>query len=340
MRGGLGLTEDDLENATEEQFEQWRQQIVNGMQKQAQKRYKALLSNPFTAGDAYSKMTLNKYGGVPKAQAGLIKGAQEAYKAARPFLKGANIATLGTLNSLAKQVPVMINPLHIGTFGFSAGERAMVGPFTGSPLNMLPFYGKDLAKEMGPNEAFRYFGDNLDYVKLTDTLDSAHGPLLRKGRNQILQDKGQWFEQGTPNASYSTVFGVRANPSAPGSNLRYMPKGNRNGVLIGDMSTSNPRIINPKDPGLTFYRRLPLSDKLSPVDLDNPWDWKNYAGNLQSLAERYGYAAAYGAALAGMGHPFYQETLDKYVNEPVSRFVENSKKQMEDFLKGSPVKKK
>jgi hypothetical protein len=65
MRGGLGLTEDDLENATEEQFEQWRQQIVNGMQKQAQKRYKALLSNPFTAGDAYSKMTLNKYGGSP-----------------------------------------------------------------------------------------------------------------------------------------------------------------------------------------------------------------------------------------------------------------------------------
>jgi hypothetical protein len=106
------------------------------------------------------------------------------------------------------------------------------------------------------------------------------------------------------------------------------------------MSTSNPRIINPKDPGLTFYRRLPLSDKLTPVDLDNPWDWKNYGGNLQALAERYGYAAAYGAALAGMGHPFYQETLDKYVNEPVSRFVENSKKQMEDFLKGSPVKKK
>jgi hypothetical protein len=169
-------------------------------------------------------MTLNKYGGVPKAQAGLIKGAQEAYKAARPFLKGANIATLGTLNSLAKQVPVMINPLHIGTFGFSAGERAMIGPFTGSPLNMLPFYGKDLAKEMGPNEAFRYFGDNLDYVKLTGTLDSAHGPLLRKGRylppvNKIKNDPGQWGEAGTPNASYSTVFGVRANPSAPGSNL-------------------------------------------------------------------------------------------------------------------------
>jgi hypothetical protein len=65
MRQGLGLNMEDVKNATPEQLEKWRQQIVSRMQKQAQERYKALLGNPFTAGDAYSKMTLNKYGGSP-----------------------------------------------------------------------------------------------------------------------------------------------------------------------------------------------------------------------------------------------------------------------------------
>ena len=102
--------------------------------------------------------------------------------------------------------------------------------------------------------------------------------------------------------------------------------------------------ISIQDPGLSFHRRLFGSNRYIPVDMDklrnNQFDWRTQGGNLQALAERYGYAAAYGAGLAAMGYPTYQETLDKYVNEPVSRFVENSKKQMEEFLKGSPVKKK
>ena len=44
---------------------------------------------------------------------------------------------------------------------------------------------------------------------------------------------------------------------------------------------------------------------------------KNYAGNAQSLAERYGYAAgiAGGLGLAGINTP--QEYLDEYVNNPI-----------------------
>ena len=263
---------------------------------------------------------------IPFAQTGLIKGAKNLGRLA-------NIGTLGTLNSIAKTAaPVMINPMHFPTFGMLAGERTMVGPFTGSPLNMIPFYGKDLKSEMEPNEAFRYFGDTLDYAKLNKTLDSAHGPLLRMGRNRVLSDSGQWFEQGQPNASYTSVFGVRANPDAPGSNLSYMPSGNRNGVLIGDTSNSNPRVINLNDSGITTYRRLPLSNRLSPVDLDNPWDWKNYGGNLQALAERYGYGALGAAGLGALGYNTPQEYLDEYVNEPVGNFLNRSGEMISDFM--------
>lgn len=256
-----------------------------------------------------------KVTGLPKAQPGLQAGLQ-ALNAAKKAANLINRNTIGAVNAIASYIP-MVHPMHIPTFGVFAGERSMMGPFTGSPLNFLPFYGKDLEKEMGPNEAFRYFGDTLDYAKFNNNmLDSAQGPW-RPTRGIIAQDRGQWFERGTPNHSYMTVFGLRANPDVPGSNLKYMPKGNRNGVLIGDVSNSNPRVINLNDPGATVWRRLPLSQRMLEVDLDNPWDWKNYGGNFQALVERYGYNAAYAAALAGMGMTGAQETLDEYVNDPL-----------------------
>jgi hypothetical protein len=63
MRGSLGLKIDDINNASPEQLEKWRQQLIKKDKARDLERYKALLGNPFTAGDAYSKMTLNKYGG-------------------------------------------------------------------------------------------------------------------------------------------------------------------------------------------------------------------------------------------------------------------------------------
>lgn len=262
----------------------------------------------------------------PMAQLGqIVKGAKQLGRIANPF---------NTINTLAKTVaPIMINPVHFPTFGMLAGERTMVGPFTGSPLNFLPGYGKDLEKEMGPNEAFRYFGDTLDYVKLNNNmLDSADGPLLRMGKSRIKSDPGQWFEQGKPNAAYTSVFGVRANPDAPGSNLRYMPSAGRNGVLIGDVSNTNSRVINLNDPGATAYRRLFFSNKLSPVDLDNPWDWKNYGGNAQALLERYGYAAGLAGLAGAMGFTAPQEYLDEYVTDPIMNFTEGARNTISEFM--------
>lgn len=252
-------------------------------------------------------------GALPKAQLGKIVNT----------LKGlgryANIGTMGTANTLAKTLaPIKINPVHIPTFGMLAGERSMIGPFTGSPLNLLP-----IGTKIKDNEAFRYFGDTLDYAKLSKTLDSAHGPLLRMGKNKIVSDPGQWFEQGARNAAYSSVFGVRANADAPGSNLRYMPSTGRNGVLIGDMSTSNSRILDLNDPGLSLERRFPFSEKTFPINMDkfrnDEFDWRTQGGNLQSLIERYGYAALAAAGLAGVGTTAPQEYLDKYVTNPVKQ---------------------
>lgn len=264
---------------------------------------------------SFNTQTLFKKNGgaLPKAQLGKIVNT----------LKGlgryANIGTMGTANTLAKTLaPIKINPVHIPTFGMLAGERTMIGPFTGSPLNALP-----IGTKIKDNEAFRYLGDTLDYAKLSKTLNSADGPLLRMGKNKIVSDPGQWFEQGARNAAYSSVFGVRANADAPGSNLRYMPSTGRNGVLIGDMSTSNPRILDLKDPGLQIERRFPFSEKTFPINMDkfnnDEFDWKTQGGNLQSLIERYGYAALAAAGLAGVGTTAPQEYLDKYVNNPVKQ---------------------
>lgn len=199
-----------------------------------------------------------------------------------------------------------------------AGERTMIGPFTGSPLNVLP-----IGSKIADNEAFRYFGDTLDYAKLSKTLNSADGPILRMGKNKMVSDLGQWFEKGARNAAYSSVFGVRADVDAPGSNLRYMPSSGRNGVLIGDMSTDNPRILDLKDSGLQIERRFPFSEKTFPINMDklrnDEFDWKTQGGNLQSLIERYGYAALAAAGLATVGTTAPQEYLDEYVTNPIKQ---------------------
>jgi len=259
-------------------------------------------------------------GGLIKAQAGaIVKGLQALGRTGKTVARYANIGTIGTANTLAKTLaPIKINPIHIPTFGMLAGERTMIGPFTGSPLNVLP-----IGSKIADNEAFRYFGDTLDYAKLSKTLNSADGPILRMGKNKVVSDLGQWFEKGARNAAYSSVFGVRADVDAPGSNLRYMPSSGRNGVLIGDMSTDNPRILDLKDSGLQIERRFPFSEKTFPINMDklrnDEFDWKTQGGNLQSLIERYGYAALAAAGLATVGTTAPQEYLDEYVTNPIKQ---------------------
>ncbi len=282
---------------------------------------------------------LRKKGGpvLPKAARGL---SVKPIKVVKDIGRAANIATLGTANSLAKTVaPIMWNPLMMAT---------EMGPFTGSPLNFVPFYGKDLS-EFKDNTAFRKFGDTLDYVKMTGQINPAAGPLLRMGKSQI-KNEGNWAEYGRPNEQYKGVFGARFNMDVPGSDLgsRKLPK--RNGVLITDAQGNLKPSIPISDIGVTLHRRLPFSNRYIDVNMDrlrnDQFDWRTQGGNLQSLIERYGYGAAWAAGLTALGvgassdDPYYtqaeqerdaqknsletpQDYFDEYVNKPIEEYFYN-----------------
>ena len=69
MRGGLSLKIEDIQNATPEQLEKWRKQIVQKMNRQVRDRWTRDLSNPFTGGNAFKQISdvpvwKNKKGGV------------------------------------------------------------------------------------------------------------------------------------------------------------------------------------------------------------------------------------------------------------------------------------
>ena len=69
MRGSLGLKMEDTQNATPEQFEKWRQEIVKKMNKQKIDRWNKDIAIPYKGKDAYKQITdvpgyKNKNGGV------------------------------------------------------------------------------------------------------------------------------------------------------------------------------------------------------------------------------------------------------------------------------------
>jgi hypothetical protein len=260
-------------------------------------------------------------------------------KSGKNLLRGANIATIGTANTLAKNLaPVMINPARIPLLG-SAIEK--LGPFTGSPLNMLPGYGETMSPM--PGTAFRKFGDTLDYVKMSGELNPAHGPLLRMGKNQIASE-GNWAELNEPNEQYQGVFGAKFDFNNPGTNLGYTKIRDRNGVLINDAQGNPLPNIPISDPGLSFHRRLPFSNRYIDVDMDklrnDQFDWRTVGGNAQSLLERYGYAAGYAGLLGAMGLAAPQEYIDEYINEPIMRgynkYIKPGAESVYDF--GKPKK--
>lgn len=253
---------------------------------------------------------------LTKAQKGLP--VKNLINTAKNFARTTNIGTLGTLNTLAKNfAPVMINPARLAVLGSSIDK---VGPFTGSPLNAVPFYGVKM--ESTPGTAFRKFGDTLDYVKFFEQLNPAHGPLLRMGKNQIMSE-GNWAELNEPNEQYPGVFGAQFDTRVPGSDLSFKNIPKRNGVLVTDASGNLKPIIPLSEPGLSFHRRLPFSNRYIPVDMDklrnNEFDWRTVGGNTQSLLERYGYAAGYAGLLGAMGLSTPQEYLDEYINEPIMK---------------------
>lgn len=302
------------------------------------------------------KRVFNKEGGsveLPKADKGLItkglkqlsnvtskasKAAKEASKVNKTYvpnpkkvpIRNLNKYTFGTLDSLAKiAAPVVMNPVRALVLGHPI-EGA--GPFTGSPLNVLPFYGKryPTSHKDRAGAAFRKMGNSLDWVKNTGIISPAHGANLRIGKNQIIGE-GNWAEPGFINEKYPGTFMVAFDPWASGSNMQVNRLDKRDGVLINEGPDRPFNSI--MDPGVTFHRRLPFSNRYIPINMDklrkDETDWRTMGGHFQSLLERLGYlgAGAAGLAYLGVDNPvddFYNENI----YEPVESLIEKGKEYM------------
>ena len=261
----------------------------------------------------------------PMAQLGqIVKGAKQLGRMA-------NIGTLGTLNTLAKTAaPIMINPIHFPTFGMGLDPDIGIGPFTGSPLNVLPI-GKKLE---GDDSAFRKFGDTLDYVKLSRSLDPSHGALLRLGKSQIAGE-GNWAAPSEVNEAYPGVFAAQFNTATPGSNLGYTGIPNRRGVLITDAQGNRMPKVSIDDPGLSFHRRLPFSNRYIDVNMDklrnDEFDWRTMGGNAQGLLERFGYAAGLAGLAGGIGATEPQEHLEEHETDPKMNSTEGARNTKSEY---------
>lgn len=125
FRGTIGLSMDDIENASPAQLEKWRQEIVKKMYNQAKERWDKDSTIPLTGYDAYQKFfsvpgSKNKLGGsVPKARTGLE-------------VLGKNVNNIeNILNGTAKSTNLLrlvdraITPVGYGIVG-----KMLASPFT------------------------------------------------------------------------------------------------------------------------------------------------------------------------------------------------------------------
>lgn len=267
---------------------------------------------------------------LPKASRGL------PVKTIKDLGRATNITTFGTANTLGKTLaPIMIHPARIPVLG---GRIENLGAFTGSPLNAIPFYGKKI--ESTPNAAFRKFGDTLDFVKMSGELSPAHGPLIRMGKNQIMEE-GNWAALNQPNEWYPGVMSAKFDFDAPGTNLGFTKIGGRDGVLITDAQGNRMPNIPISDPGLSFQRRLPFSNRYVDVNMEklrnNQFDISTVGTNTQALLERYGYGMGYAALLGAMGLSAPKQIIDDYINKPLvegySKYIKPGFETMQDVLK-------
>ena len=185
-----------------------------------------------------------------------------------------------------------------------------------SPLNFIPI-GKQLRTK---GNAYRKFGNTLKYVQESKSLSPKGGILPRIGKKQI-EAEGNWAALNEPWEKYPGAFTAEFDFKAPGSNLGYRNPSNRAGVLITDADKKTLPDIPLTDPGLSFHRRLPFSNRYIPIDkqklLDNKFQMATQGAHLQSLAEKYGYGLAYAGLLGAMGNDEAIETYDKYTIDPV-----------------------
>ena len=186
-----------------------------------------------------------------------------------------------------------------------------------SPLNLIPAYGKKLIDKSSsyPNfVGFRKFGNNIDDVIESQSLRPNGSGM---GSKQI-KSEGNWAEPGKVNENYSGVFEATMNPQIPGSNIKLEKWGKRNGI-VG--TTKEGDVAIPlKDPGLSFNRRLPFSNRYVAINkqklINKEFQLATQLPYLQSLAEKYAIWSGLGLGASYVGLPALHEANKKYIINP------------------------
>jgi len=291
-----------------------------------QKKYFGAIANGATPLKAINGGWLDKYqdgGDVPKAQGGtILKLIKNMYKGTDKVVDAAN-----TVKKTDKVVSNSLNPLEIADQIIPRFN--VLGPVGGdimqlSPLNAIPFYGKNLK---GKNMAFRKFGNSIYDVIQRQALSPVGGSDFRMGKNQIVSE-GNWAAMSRPSENYSGVFEATFDFNNPFANLSPTGISQRNGVLITDKLGNRLTEIPLTEPGLSFNRRLPFSTRYVPIDkqklIDDKSQLATFGPRLQSLAEKYGIGLL-GAHLVGE-----EDTYNKYTIDPI---IENTEKVFNDLKK-------
>ena len=247
---------------------------------------------------------------LPKAQIGrIVKAGLKGIKKLNP---------IRVADKVVPQVGGLLNPaVLMGVENMNAMSM--------SPLNWIPGYGKKLK---GTDQAFRKFGNSIDDVIERQAL-SPKGRTNPLGGTSSFVDEGNWAAMKEPNEKYSGVFLANMNPEVKGSNIKLSGIKGREGV-VG--TTRNGNVDIPlNDEGLSFYRRLPFSNRYTTINkeklIKKEFDLARTAPHLQSLAEK-----ALGAAGVVAVHDYMQgddksdwfpqikNQLDKSYNK-VSKYV-------------------
>ena len=193
-----------------------------------------------------------------------------------------------------------------------------------SPLNLIPGYGRRLNTEgelfqkgitdqfrrpvLNENiipqystsspVGFRKFGNSISDVIESQTLRPKGTGI---GSKQVMTE-GNWAEPGKVNEQYNGVFEATMNPNVRGSDIKLERWNKRNGIVA--TTTSGDVAIPITDPGLSFNRRLPFSNRYVSIDkeklMNDQFQLATQLPYLQSLAEKYGIWAG-GAGALGYG---------------------------------------
>ena len=228
--------------------------------------------------------------------------------------------------AIADALIPMPTPQQLLLMGMPLGNRMSL-----SPMNLMPGYGTVMK---GEGQAFRKFGNSMDDIIERQLFGPSGGSKFRIGRDQIVNE-GNWANAKNFDEAYSGVFGAKVNPKVEGTNLSYSRMSNRNGVLIRDKAGNLLPDIPIEDPGLTFHRRLPFSNRYVPINkqklIDKKFQLATQLPYVQSLGEKYVTGLGYAGLAGAMGAPEVVDLYNKYTG--VTEAKKWTKDQYYDFLK-------